>query len=93
MATVKSESIFTRMLPPRLKKRAVPPGTTYLLLRVSPEVSRVIDHLVDRTGMPEADVLNMAVGFFKAATDAMADGKRVSFLNEDGTIAKEFSRF
>lgn len=70
---------------------ADPRERTYLLLRLSPEVDRAIEGLMERTGLPKAEVLNMAVGFLKAAADAISAGKRVGIVGEDQELEVEFT--
>jgi hypothetical protein len=64
---------------------------TYLLLRLSPEVDHAIESLMERTHLPKADVLNMAVGLLKAAADAIAEGKRVGIAAADQDLEVEFT--
>ena len=68
-----------------------PREKTYLLLRLSPEVDHAIEALMERTHLPKAEVLNMAVGFLKAAADAIAEGKRVGIAGEDQDLEVEFT--
>ena len=68
-----------------------PREATYLLLRLSPEMDRTIEDLMDRTGLSKADVLNMAVGFLKMASDATAEGKRVGIAGEDQELEVEIT--
>jgi hypothetical protein len=64
---------------------------TYLLLQLSPEVDRTIEELMVRTHLPKADVLNMAVGFLKAAADAIAEGKHVGIASDEQNLEVEFT--
>ena len=68
-----------------------PKENTYLLLRLSPEMDRAIEALMERTGLPKADVLNMAVGFLKTAADAIDEGKRIGIAGEEQELEVEFT--
>ncbi len=91
MATAKQEAVTLELIPPgRGKRHAEAPGTTYLLLKLSPEMNGAIEDLMRRTGLPKADVLNMAVGLLKASADAVAEGKRVGIVAGDQELDMEF---
>ena len=64
---------------------------TYLLLRLSPEMDRMIEDLMKRTGLSKADVLNMSVGFLKMAADAIDEGKRIGIAAEGQELEYEFA--
>ena len=59
------------------------PGQGYsLLLTFSEELGARLDELVRRSGDSRADVLNRAIGLYKAVSDAIREGKRVGFVDD-----------
>jgi hypothetical protein len=60
-------------------------------LSLSPEMNRRIEELSERTKLPKEDVLNLAVGLLKAASDVIAEGKRVGIVDGDQELDEEFT--
>jgi hypothetical protein len=92
MATAQEQSSSIEAVIPDLDPEGDDSGEkTYLLLRLSPEIDRTIEELMARTHLPKADVLNMAVGFLKAAADAIAEGKHVGIAVDEQDLEVEFT--
>jgi hypothetical protein len=68
-----------------------PREDTFLLLRLSPEMDRVIEELMKHSALAKEEVINMAVGFLKTAADAIDEGKRVGIAREDQELEVEFT--
>jgi hypothetical protein len=70
------------------------PGRTLLLLSLSEEMNERIEQLARRADVSKAEILNRAVGLYKALADAVAEGKRVGILADpDVELETEFVDF
>ena len=64
-------------------RNTLEPGQGYsLLLTFSEELGARLDELVRRSGDSRADVLNQAIGLYKAVSDAIREGKRVGIVDD-----------
>jgi hypothetical protein len=68
-------------------------GRYYLLLGLSEEMNRVIEDLAHRTNASKADLLNQAIGLYKAVSDAVREGKHVGIATSDDELESEFVGF
>jgi hypothetical protein len=57
-------------------------GRLYLLIGLSPEMNLRIDKLAVNANVSKSEIINRAIGLYKAATDAIAEGKRVGVVND-----------
>ncbi len=65
----------------------------WLLLGLSKEMNDRIEELALRTGDTKADLINKAIGVYKAASDAFREGKRVGIAAEDQPLEDEWGGF
>ena len=57
----------------------------YMLLGMSQAMNARVEELAARGGVSKAEIINRAVGLYKAVSDALLDGKRVGIV-EDSEI-------
>ncbi len=65
-------------------------GRDWLLLGLSKEMNDRIEELASRTGDTKADLINKAIGVYKAISDAVTEGKRVGIVGPDQPLEVEF---
>lgn len=68
-------------------------GRTYLLLGLTKPMNDRLEELALRSRISKAEIINRAVGLYKAAADAIAEGKRVGIASEDQELDTEFVGF
>ena len=68
-------------------------GRDWLLLGLTPEANQRIEELAQRTGDTKADLINKALGLYKAASDAHYNGLKVIILDEKQELETEFVGF
>ena len=70
-----------------------PAGRRWLLLGLTPEMDEQIELLALRTGDTKVDLINKALGLYKAASDAFHEGKLVGIADADQELETEFVGF
>ena len=68
-------------------------GRHWLLLGLTPETDQQVEELALRTGDSKADLINKALGLYKAASDAHYGGLKVVILDEEQELETEFVGF
>ena len=68
-------------------------GRHWLLIGLSAEADRQIEELALRTGDSKGDLINKALGFYKAASDAVRQGKFVGIADAEEELETEFTGF
>lgn len=61
---------------PKIKKKV------RLSLDVSPELNKMLEGLVDKTGSSKSDVLRKAIGFMDIVVDTQQQGLRIGITND-----------
>ena len=68
-------------------------GRHWLLIGLSAEANRQIEELAQRTGDTKGDLINKTLGLYKAASDAVRQGKFVGIADVEAELETEFTGF
>jgi hypothetical protein len=68
-------------------------GRLWLLLGLSEEMNHQIEELALRTGDTKANLINKALGLYKAISDASRQGKHAGIATTDDDLETEFVGF
>jgi len=68
-------------------------GRHWLLIGLTPETDQQIEELALRTGDSKANLLNKALGLYKAASDAFHAGKQIGIADGEQELETEFVGF
>jgi len=74
---------------PKPTRRSDPPFFTKLSVRVSPELSVMLQEMARDYGTTKEGAILKAIGLLRLAYDARREGKRVAIVDGDGEIDQE----
>jgi hypothetical protein len=64
-----------------------------LVFEVSPEMDARLEELCKVTGLEMGELINRAVGLYKVAVEAAAQGKHVGIATSSDALEKEYTGF